>query len=133
MLPSAFISHVSSGRIRLHIPEKKYDRDYFSHIQQKLKQRNYIDRVEIKILTTSILIEHRSDLKSVLEDARNLGLFHGKKASSTPPVAELMQSPWLVKGLLALGAVQILRGAALAPGSTLLMDAYRLWLASRFR
>ncbi len=138
MLPNAFVCHESLGRVRVRIREKKYDLDYFSRTQATLSKLHYTDWVEIKALTASILIKHNTELKTLLSDAEELGLFGcALDAQATdapsPVLTEAMQSPWMVKGLLALGTLQILRGSPLAPASTLLMDAYRLWLANRNR
>jgi hypothetical protein len=64
-LPEAFICHVSTGRVRVRIPSKKNDRDYFSRLTEYLSPLPGVQKVEANPLTGSILVLHNIDLKSV--------------------------------------------------------------------
>jgi hypothetical protein len=64
-IPEAYISHTSSGRIRVKIPAKKNDLDYFSRLREHISPIPGVERVEVNPVTASILVEHTLDLKSV--------------------------------------------------------------------
>jgi hypothetical protein len=80
-LPEAFISHASSGRIRVKIPAKKNDADYFSGLREHFSPIPGVERVEVNPLTASILVKHTldlnnsADLKPVADYFESRGLF----------------------------------------------------------
>jgi len=136
MLPAAYISHVSSGRLRIRIPAKRNSGEYFSRIQKTLQALDRSVQVEVTALTASVLIKHRTDLVKILDCAKQQKLFDCKETvqSSSKDLSklpDLMRRDWVPKVILGLGALQVLRGQPLAPSSTLFMDAYRLWIANR--
>jgi hypothetical protein len=101
-LPSAYISHISSGRLRLKIPSKKADRDYFSFLQEQLSGLPGVQEVVVNPVTASILVRHTYDprdidLKSMEELTELGGLFklqipgQGKQASVAEQVARAME------------------------------------------
>ncbi len=127
MLPQAYIAHQSSGRLRIRIPEKRGDSSYFSHVQNTLK--NSRARIRVNVLTGSILVEDSLDLRKIPIKAREEGLFDCKPLSKNQEVSlsKMLQGPWIMRGLVGLGTLQLLRGQILAPTSTLFMEAFRLW------
>jgi hypothetical protein len=136
MLAHAYVSHKSIGRLRIRIPEKRKDFEYFARIQKSLQDSGASIRVQVTALTGSVLIEHPFDASEITSRAKNLGLFDcdlsgQSKDKGEPVLKEIMRQPWVVKGLLGLGALQLLQGQALAPSSTLFMDALRLWAANQ--
>lgn len=136
MLAAAYISHQSEGRLRIRIPEKRNDVEYFSRIQETLQGMDPSVQIQVTPFTGSVLVEHRIDPENIKGRAKDEGLFDctlsvepPKKA--IPALSDLMKKHWVPKILLGLGTLQLLRGQPLAPTSTLFMDAYRLWLANQ--
>lgn len=137
MLAIAYVSHRSTGRIRIRIPDKRKDLNYFSRIQE-LFEKDPSVHVRVTAITGSVLIEHRTDFEEIMRRAKEAGLFDysseplpSAPRKRLPTVAEIMQKAWVPPVLLGLGTLQVLRGQPLAPTSTLFMDAYRLWIANR--
>jgi hypothetical protein len=150
-LPEAFVAHVSHGRVRVKIPAKKHDRDYFSQLKKYLEPWPGIKKVETNPLTGSVLVLHTLDLKT-LDDLKTmsdysemLGLFKvappetsnaSVARSLAGGIAGLNQSvkgltagavdlPTLgVLGLLGVGIWQVSRGDVAVPAIT------ALWYAS---
>ncbi|MEK6725795.1 MAG: HMA2 domain-containing protein [Deltaproteobacteria bacterium] len=87
MLPDAYLSHQTSGRIRVKIPSKKGDDSYFKNANALLQQHKGIDRTEVNPLTGSILIIHSGNSTSVMKIAETNKLFRLNGANQTPTVA----------------------------------------------
>jgi hypothetical protein len=66
-LPDAFITHVSQGRVRVKIPAKKNDVEYFSRLKNYLVPLPGVVKVETNSLTGSVLVLHSLDLKSLAD------------------------------------------------------------------
>ena len=133
MLTSAYVSHSSQGRLRIRIPEKRKDFEYFSQTQKALNQIFPGLPVEVNAFTGSVLIVHdRENAQAIISRAKEEGLFDcvspAPSVRKVPALTDIMKEPWVVKGMMGLGFLQILRGRPLAPSSSLLMDAYRLWM-----
>ena len=122
MLPHAYVSHESPGRLRLRIPSLRYDENYFSKVQERLSAHAGVLRVETSPVTGSVLVLHQLGAQELLLASEGLGLF---AAGALVPTER--PAPWEVKTLVGLGLLQVARGQLLAPASSLLMDAYRLW------
>jgi hypothetical protein len=73
-LPEAFVTHVSQSRVRVKIPGKKNDREYFSQLKDYLSPLPGVEKVEVNPLTGSVLVLHRLDLKS-LEDLKSMAAY----------------------------------------------------------
>jgi hypothetical protein len=73
-LPEAFIAHVSQGRVRLKVPAKKHDANYFSQLKEYLAPLPGVEKVEVNPLTGSVLVLHRLELKS-LEDLNSMAAY----------------------------------------------------------
>jgi hypothetical protein len=150
-LPKAFVTHVSHGRVRVKIPAKKKDLDYFSQLKRYLMPLPGIVNVETNSLTGSVLVLHSldlenlDDLKTVSQYSEMMGLFklaepqndsnslgHGLAAgfaglnqSVKGASAGVVDLPTLgIVGLLGLGIWQISRGEIAVPAIT------ALWYAS---
>lgn len=68
MLPDAFITHATQGRVRIKIPSKKSDAAYFASLKEKsaaLSELPGIQRIEANPLTGSILVLHTLDLEAI--------------------------------------------------------------------
>jgi hypothetical protein len=87
-LPAAFVTHVSKGRVRVKIPAKKNDGEYFSQLKNFLLPLPGIVKVETNTLTASVLVLHNlelndlRDLKTVSDYSEMLGLFKLAEAPS---------------------------------------------------
>ncbi|MBM2837634.1 MAG: uncharacterized protein HW415_259 [Deltaproteobacteria bacterium] len=87
MLPDAYLSHQTSGRIRVKIPSKKGDDGYFKNANTLFQQYKGIDRTEVNPVTGSILIIHSGNSTSVMEFAETNNLFRLNGANQTSTVA----------------------------------------------
>jgi hypothetical protein len=67
-LPAARISHFTTGRLRIKIPEKRRDTSFFDAVADRLSGWDSIDGVETNPLTGSILI-HFSDPQQLTLEA----------------------------------------------------------------
>jgi hypothetical protein len=150
-LPRGFVAHVSQGRVRVKIPEKKNDQEYFSQLKKYLEPLPGVKKVETNSLTGSVLVLHTLDLKSlddlkIMSDysemlglfkvappdasnasiARSLaGGFVGLNQSVQGLTAGAMDLPTLgFFGLLGVGLWQMSRGEVAVPAIT------ALWYAS---
>jgi hypothetical protein len=101
-LPSAYISHISSGRLRLKIPSKKADQGYFSFLKEQLSSLPGVQEVVVNPVTASLLVRHTydprdMDLKSMEELTEVSGLFklqipeRAKQASVAEQMADTME------------------------------------------
>jgi Heavy metal associated domain 2 len=152
-LPAARITHLTTGRLRIKIPEKRRDAAFFNAVADHLAAWESIDRVETNPLTAGVLI-HFSDLQRLLVEAaaKNdlFGIdFDALTQSSDPLVTRAFRSfetaddglrRWThnqldLRGalfvlLLAGGVYQALRGRLSTPAPTLLWyagDLLGLW------
>lgn len=154
-LPVARISHFTTRRLRIRVPEKRRDMAFFDTVANRLAEWESVERVETNPLTASILI-HFSDPQSLfLEAAVKNDLFdidlEAVFANSSEPVvtqaaaqsfetADRALRRWTqnqidVRGalfllLLAGGALQLLRRRLDTPAPTLLWyagDLIGLW------
>ena len=84
MLPTAFISHRTTGRLRVKIPSKKGDRSFFQSIKEQFSGLKGIEAVEINPLTGSVLIVHGTDEKTIGGHAAANGLFIVQELNAAP-------------------------------------------------
>lgn len=75
MLPAAYISHQIEGRMRIRIPSKRRDQDYFEVVTQRLRECEGIRALRINVLTGSVLIIHLLNVDTIAEYAERNGLF----------------------------------------------------------
>lgn len=77
MMPQARIAHRTRGRVRLSVPERRRDRDYFSVARDRLARIEGIDQVRVNETTGSVVVFHSElpfeRLRGALERA---DLFH---------------------------------------------------------
>ncbi|MEF3168768.1 MAG: hypothetical protein K6360_05465 [Deltaproteobacteria bacterium] len=74
-LPEASVAHESTGRIRLRIPERRYDPGYFADIEKAFSNIDMVTKVRANPTTASVLIMHRSTPGQISQAAETLGLF----------------------------------------------------------
>jgi hypothetical protein len=152
-LPRGRVCHLTTGRLRVKIPEKRNDPAFFDRVEERLCSWNSVDRVETNPLTGSVLVffsdlaqlffDHQSsnDLFSIDPDdfvAETAGL--AEHAVGFFECADKRVQDWtggaanlrtaIFLSLLLGGVYQVLRGNIAAPGATLLWyagSALRLW------
>jgi hypothetical protein len=154
-LPAARISHFTTRRLRVRVPEKRRDTAYFNTVAERLGTWDSVDRVETNPLTASILV-HFSDPEALfLEAAAKNDLFDIDFDAAFAPLsdrvvtraavrsfeaADAAMRRWTasqidMRGVLFLllfagGVFQLLRGRLATPAPTLLWyagDLLGLW------
>jgi Heavy metal associated domain 2 len=75
MPPTGRITHRMNGRVRLRIPEKRRDSEYFSRLQQTLSRCEGVDAVVVNPVTASALITGSADADEVVVFGENSELF----------------------------------------------------------
>jgi hypothetical protein len=156
-LPEARVCHLTTGRLRLRVPEKRRDNAFFRTVEQRLAGWDNVDRVEVNPLTASVLVTFsdpaalfaenalRNDLFTIAYDAPDGSAGQARQAL-TERVTELWREAdralrrWTGGGadirsaafllMLAGAAYQLLRGRIAPPAATLLWDAgdmLRIW------
>lgn len=74
-LPAARVSHFTARRLRIKIPEKRRDAEFFDVVADRLRGWDSIDRVETNPLTASILIYFSDPQQLLLEATTKNDLF----------------------------------------------------------
>ncbi len=74
----AYISHVSSGRLRARIPSKKRNDEFFAALQGELSSLPGVEQIQVNALTGSVLLLHSLDTKTLLEFAKSINLFNAQ-------------------------------------------------------
>jgi len=60
-LPEGRVCHLTTGRLRVKIPEKRHDGAFFKTVGERLASWDSVERIEVNPLTASVLV-HFSDL-----------------------------------------------------------------------
>jgi hypothetical protein len=154
MLPAGYIAHRIGDRVRVRIPERKGDAAYFMRVERDLSACERVMYVEANPLTASILLRYTGANDDLRRDAINLGLFAIEEMPpSVNPVLtatsdridqldrflqrssngsfNLLEVAFV--GLIGASIVQVLRGQALGPASTLLAHALAILALYRSR
>lgn len=155
MLPNAFITHATQGRVRIKIPDRKGDSTYFASLKEKLaglSELPGIQRVEANPMTGSILVLHTLDLQATdLEMVAQYSEFNNlfclrlspPQQASAPgrPVQALQETNrkvgtltgseidgeiLAILGLLGIAVVQLKRGNIMIPAVSALWYVYSL-------
>lgn len=74
--PDAYLIHQTPGRLRVRIPSRKGDINYFALLGEQLSRLDGIEKVEVNPLTGSALFIHAVDSKVIAERARANNLFY---------------------------------------------------------
>jgi hypothetical protein len=152
MLPSAYVAHRIAGRIRLRIPERRNDEEYFATVASDLARLPGVDEVRVNPHTASVLLLLAGNTEEIAEFAREKQLFSLSSTAPdrTPPLRRVLHAllegedslkkgsderidfPLLVFLACSGAAVyQVTRGHALPAGVTLLKYALDAMHASR--
>jgi hypothetical protein len=75
MLPTAYLVHQISGRMRLRVPDKRGDTGYFKSVTKALSGLAGVEQVIVTPATASILIHHKGDTEPIVAAASERGLF----------------------------------------------------------
>jgi hypothetical protein len=154
-LPQARVSHFTTGRLRIKIPEKRRDEEFFDTVKGRLATWNSIDRIEVNAVTASVLMYFSDVGRLFAENALRNDLFavdyEALEADfETQPLTEWAKGRWtdadlalrrwtsgaadirtaIFVTLLMAGTYQLFRGNIAAPAATLLWyagDMLRIW------
>jgi Heavy metal associated domain 2 len=154
-LPAARISHFTAGRLRIRVPEKRRDTEFFRRVADRLAAWASVDHVETNPLTASILVLFSEPEPVFLEAVATNDLFEIDLASALAEQQEPVVPRAAVRSfeaadtavrrwtnnqidmrstlfllLFAGGVFQLLRGRLGAPAPTLLWyagDLLGLW------
>ena len=85
MLPTAYVCHRVGRRIRVRIPERKGDADYFSLLKGHLAGMKGMETCELNPITGSLLITLAEDGEEVGQFALRSGLFRLEGSPPSPP------------------------------------------------
>lgn len=141
--PEAHVSHASAGRVRIKVPGRRGDSDYFAEVARRLGQCPGVRQIAVNPLTGSILIEHESETAAILDFAETGDVVSLKPQEDVVPLAVTVREGaaemdrrlreaagnaldlWSATSLvfLALACVQLARGHYVGPASTLLWTA----------
>ncbi|MGO9611511.1 MAG: HMA2 domain-containing protein [Dissulfurispiraceae bacterium] len=84
MLPNAYISHQTMGRLRVKIPSKKGAEGYFTSLKERLLGIEGVRTVETNPLTGSVLLVHGMDVRTIAEFAAANNLFSLQELNGYP-------------------------------------------------
>jgi Heavy metal associated domain 2 len=147
-LPAARVSHFTTRRLRIKVPEKRRDTVFFSHVAERLAAWDSVERVETNPLTASILIQFSDPERLLLEAVAKNDLFDIDLDAALAPQSDSVVTLAAIQSfemgdlalrrwthnqldmrsmvfllLLAGGVVQLLRGRLNTPAPTLLWYA----------
>ena len=81
-LPEARITHIISGRLRIKIPSKKGNANYFESLERKFSDCDKVQKVEASAVTAGVLLLHDADIKDISKFAEENRLFVVEKQRS---------------------------------------------------
>jgi hypothetical protein len=84
MIPEAYVSHQTTGRLRIKIPSRKKDQAYLTGLKERLSGCEGIETVDVNPLTGSILINHKVNSETIAQYALANDLFSLKGIASFP-------------------------------------------------
>lgn len=153
MNPVAHVVHMIDGRVRIKVPSKLGNTEYFSHVYKNLITFPPVEELRVNPVAGSLIINHRnSSLVPLKQYAQEKQLFILKETDYQPEVLLQRASTGLgsidsglkklTNGdidlrsvlfivLMALAIRQLLRGHVMGPASTLLWQAMGLVLATK--
>jgi hypothetical protein len=85
MIPEAVVSHRTAHRLRIKVPSRKRDEQYFGFLVQSISAQQGIETVEANPVTGSIVIVHETDADTLLAYCRNNSLFSVIEESAPEP------------------------------------------------
>lgn len=91
MITRAYLSHIAMGRVRLKIPAKRGNKEYFQALETALAAHSDIDAVQANPRTGSVLILHSGslDLAALAQQAEEQSWF---QLETLVPISESLHS-----------------------------------------
>jgi hypothetical protein len=154
MLPEAYVAHHAGTRLRLRIPARKGDAGYFVRAERDLANCPGVAYAEANPLTASVLLHYDGDLADLSAAGQAGELFAlAQPGVATETILDVVTdqvdqveqmvlqasrgaldlNTLIFVGLVGAGIVQIARGRALGPASTLLANAAAILALHRAR
>jgi hypothetical protein len=78
-LPDGYVQHRTAGRLRVRVPSRKGDLNYFSGVSDCFAECEGVEQVDINPNTGSVLLLHRTDEETLAGYARTHELFDMKE------------------------------------------------------
>jgi len=145
--PAAYLVHQSRGRLRLKIPDRRLDEDYFQHLAKQLSNLASITNTKSNPASGSIILYTHPDFDMGELDrfTESDKLFHffryGHRSIASKITNDLSQidvniqqlsrgrfdiKSAYIAALISLAAVQISKGKTLGPASGFIWEALKL-------
>ncbi|MCX8030264.1 MAG: hypothetical protein N3A59_01620 [Thermodesulfovibrionales bacterium] len=83
-IPEAVLTHCVKNRIRLKVPSKKGNTDYFKFVEKKFLECCGLAHIKVKPEVGSILIQHTIDIVKISEFAKKHEIFNLKSLQPQP-------------------------------------------------
>jgi len=105
-LPRAYIKHQLSGRVRIKIPKKRGNYQYFDEVADAFADCKGITQLQLNPSAASILVQHddNTTLSAIAEHARHAGLF---KLIEDHDSKQLMKEHLSIAGWSAVGVTHL--------------------------
>lgn len=146
MVARAVIAHWISGRVRLLIPDKRGDAEYFRKLSSEFSDVNGLQKVKVNPTTGSLILEFTGGVEGIVQRALMRDLFRidaMKIPQDAPASLGLDTNPihlvsnrkidamfMLASALGAAGVVQIMRGKIFSPALALFWYAQQAFRQS---
>ncbi len=134
MIPSAYVEHQLPGRLRLRVPEKRGDREYFESVRKALSGHPAVGQLKVNPATGSILLHYNGAAEPVTTTAHERGLFEvsqdvvrtAKASDSQANGSRLLPGGLntVANALAGLALLQVSRGQAFGNASENFWNAY---------
>ena len=130
--PQAHLAHRIPHRLRVHVPSRKGDREYFAKASERLGGQPSVRSIRASPITGSVTIEHDGQASDLAQLARELEVFDLPEAALAQVLVERVAGTALgveptaavAGGLAALGIHQAIRGNLLASAVEHFWQAY---------
>lgn len=87
-MSDAYVEHQVPGRVRLRIPSKRRDTEYFASLKAHFSQLAGIEAVTVNPVTGGMLLIHTTKLEEILGYAKEKSLFHIGQVKKQQPVSK---------------------------------------------
>jgi hypothetical protein len=122
MTTPARIAHQTAGRIRIEVPDRRGDDDYFASLAERLAQSGQVLRARGNPAAASLVLEYGGPLEAVLEQLDRCSLRLSAPVRQDAPAAAMLGGTWERNPMLMVGAlfgavalVQTARGEIMLP------------------
>jgi hypothetical protein len=87
-VPDAYVEHQIPGRVRVRIPSKRKDAEYFSSLTAHFSRLAGVEAVTVNPLTGGMLLIHTTELEAISGYAKEKSLFHIGQVKKQQPVSK---------------------------------------------